>query len=101
LAVEPAELSVKQVLLAIEGPVRLVRCADASGDGSNGEDNGEDPCVRMRLCPVRGPVLKLHAKLGQFLDQVSLADIIDAPYPPGCAEAENTEEHVNEPSVSG
>jgi Rrf2 family protein len=102
LAVEPADLTVKQVLLAVEGPVRLVRCAEAFGDGSNGEPkSGEEPCVRMRVCPVRGPVLKLHAKLEQFLDQVTLAEIIDGPGKTVQPEVESPKDYINEPSVSG
>lgn len=77
LVVAPDDLSVKRVLLAVEGPMRLVRCADASAESSD----GDPACVRMRWCPVRGSVLKLHAKMGECLDQVSLAEIIKSSKP--------------------
>jgi Rrf2 family protein len=87
LAVAPDDLSVRRVLSAVEGPVRLVRCAAPSG----GDSDDEPACERMGWCPVRGSALKLHAKLAEFLDRVSLAEIIESPEParlPASASAE-------------
>lgn len=74
LARDPNEVSVRDVVAILEGPVRLVRCA---GEGRDG--NGTQPCERVDMCPVRGSALKLHRRLEQFLGQVTLAEIIESP----------------------
>ena len=73
LAADPKQLSLKDVVLMVEGPVRLVKCADSRED--------EERCQRTGLCPVRPSALKLHKKFAAFLDGVSLADIVNGPNP--------------------
>ncbi len=69
LADPPEDISLARVIEVVEGPIRLVRCA---GPRSG---RGKEPCVRNDTCPVRRPVQKIHARLRQFLGEVSLAQI--------------------------
>jgi Rrf2 family protein len=73
LAADPEQVSLKDVVFMVEGPVRLVKCADSRED--------EQRCRRTNLCPVRPSALKLHKKFAEFLDGVSLADIVNGPTP--------------------
>ena len=97
LALPAADLTLKQVVLAVEGPVRLVRCAGSSTDAP---EDGQ-PCERMQWCPVRGSALKVHARMAEFLDQVSLAEMIQVPNQPGGPAEETTEECSDEASLPG
>ena len=62
-------LSLKELLVALEGPIRLVQCVGAEG--------GTKSCQQRESCPVMAPALRLQKRLEQFLDQVPLAEIID------------------------
>ncbi|MCG3177886.1 MAG: HTH-type transcriptional regulator IscR [Phycisphaerae bacterium] len=73
LAVRSEDLSLTRLIEAIEGPVRLIDCADFDHD--RGTDHG-DMCVRMGGCPIRGPVMKVHRRLQEFLSTITLADIV-------------------------
>ncbi len=99
LAVDARELTLKSLILAIEGPVRLVRCADLTS--VNGDGEKVEPCLRIDCCPVRGPVLQLHHKLDQFLAGVTLSDIVDPPIKLQTPEPGPAGRETNEPSVSG
>jgi len=73
LAIEPSELSLRRLIMLLEGPIRLVQCA------ARGEGRGF--CNGMRWCPVQTSALRLHRKLERFLEEVSLADIVESPTP--------------------
>jgi DNA-binding IscR family transcriptional regulator len=64
---------------AIEGPVNLVNC---SGPGQDKRRS----CNLMDWCPVRAPVLKVHRRLQQFLEEVSLEEIVAERAAPASAE---------------
>lgn len=73
LARPAAEISLADMIRALEGPVRLVRCSDASGTGGTGF------CEQSRSCPVRAPAQAVHRKLEQFLSEVTLEEIAEPP----------------------
>ena len=69
LARPPEEITLAEVVAAIEGPVHLVTCCPG-GDG--------DPGHRCRLedsCQIKGNVRKVHDRLMQFLEGVTLHQI--------------------------
>ena len=66
LNLEPDQITLASLIEAIEGPLRLVRCVSVSD---------EDPCELEPYCTIRTPVLKIHEKLRQFLETVTLADV--------------------------
>jgi len=69
LAREPESITLNDVIEAIEGPVRLVKCAGLEGLGPT------QRCELLKVCPVSGPVRRLHRRLKDFLCDVTLAEI--------------------------
>ena len=92
LAADPTEISLEELIVALEGPIRLVLCA--AGDDT-------DCCDQAPWCPVRGPAQRIHDRLQEFLAGVSLAEIIDDGWQGKPGERQPDEDNVNEPSVSG
>jgi Rrf2 family protein len=69
LALPPRQISLARIIESVEGPVRLVQCA---GPRSG---RGRHNCERQELCLVRRAAHKLHARLYDVLDDVTLADV--------------------------
>ena len=92
LAADPAEISLKELIVALEGPIRLVMCA--AGDETCN-------CDQAPWCPVQGPARRIHDRLQAFLAGVSLAEIIDDDGQAKPCRQQPDEDRVNEPSVSG
>ena len=63
LARRPEQISVGQVVRALEGPINIVGCLDHSG------------CPQEERCNLRRPVQKIQAAISQMLDTMSLADL--------------------------
>jgi len=62
----PASISVAAIIEALEGPVALTACVEAS----------ETPCNVASLCPIRGGWEKVNEAIRQALEAVSLADLV-------------------------
>jgi Rrf2 family protein len=72
LARRPADITVADVAGVLEGPVRLAKCVtDAAGD------DHECTSRTMATCPVADPVHRVQRKLRDFLNKVTLAEIVD------------------------
>ena len=71
LAAPPDELSVAAVINALEGPFQLTQCC-------TGEVPVRDQCQVHGNCPIREPIRRLHARIRGFLDDVTLADLMDS-----------------------
>jgi Rrf2 family protein len=71
LAVEPDRISLLEVVTAMEGPMRFTRCADALPVMGQG-------CEIECDCPIREPIRRLHNRLNRFLEDVTLADLLDS-----------------------
>ncbi|MCC6357176.1 MAG: Rrf2 family transcriptional regulator [Phycisphaerales bacterium] len=67
LADDPAAISLSKLVEAMEGPMRLVRCATPL--------SADDSCELLGTCPVRRPVLRVHDHLQRFLGGLSVADV--------------------------
>jgi Rrf2 family protein len=65
LARRPMEISVGQVVRALEGPINIVECLEADSD-----------CPQMARCTLRRPVQKIQAAVSQMLDTMSLAELV-------------------------
>ena len=63
LARRPDQISVGQVVRALEGPINIVSCIEHSG------------CPQEERCTLRRPVQKLQAAISQMLDTMSLAEL--------------------------
>ena len=72
LAREPDQISLADVVAALEGPIRLAECIVGTTD-----DKSECTCRLMARCPVADPVHRVHRKLKDFLVKVTLAEIVN------------------------
>lgn len=64
LAVPPEDISVAQIIAAIEGPIALTECSDTA-----------KLCEQESLCSVRGNWQRINQAVLAALQQVSLADL--------------------------
>ena len=62
----PAAISVAAIIEALEGPVALTACVEAS----------DAQCNVASLCPIRGGWEKVNHAIGQALEAVSLSDLV-------------------------
>ncbi len=67
----PSEITVGQVVRALEGPVRIVSCMAE-----------EDDCPQFERCNLRGPVQKIQATISHALDTMTLAELTADPIVP-------------------
>jgi Rrf2 family protein len=58
-----SEISIGQVIRALEGPISIVSCLEDSD------------CPQMERCSLRRPITKLQAAITQMLDSMSLAEL--------------------------
>lgn len=68
LAMPADEITLSAIIRSTEGPIRFVQCAGES-------EHGSSPCELTATCPVMRPVRKVHQRLVNFLDQVTLDQI--------------------------
>lgn len=62
----PYEISLADLVAAVEGPVHLVRCADPEAGR---------PCNLAGTCPVRGALRRVHNRLHDFFSRVTIAEL--------------------------
>ena len=68
----PAEkITLADLIVALEGPMRLSQCS-----GRHGEGAGEGGCRLEESCPIQGPLQRVHERLREFLQNVTLAEIV-------------------------
>jgi len=79
LAAPPSEITLTNIIEAVEGPIHLARCV-ARGD-EKGPVGGKEGCELMSCCPARPSVYRVHQRLIQFLDELTLAQIAGDPGP--------------------
>lgn len=74
LAQRAADISLANLVEAVEGPVKFVRCVS--------DEHEEGRCCDLSgNCSIREPVRKVHAQLQRFLSEISIADVaFDADY---------------------
>ena len=63
LARRPAQISVGEVVRAVEGPINIVSCLE------------DTDCPQIARCNLRRPVQKIQAAITQMLDTMSLAEL--------------------------
>lgn len=69
LAYRPNEITVGDVIRALEGPINIVSCLE-HGD-----------CPQIERCNLRRPVQKVQAAISQVLDTMSLAELTSEDVP--------------------
>jgi Rrf2 family protein len=71
LAREPRDISIAQVLKAIEGPLGIADCYHEKDDHAS--------CEQMAHCNIRTPLLKVQESIGQLLSSMSIEDMMEDP----------------------
>jgi Rrf2 family protein len=66
----PAEITVGDVIRALEGPISIVSCLEEQSD-----------CPQMSRCNLRRPVQKLQAAISELLDTMSLTELTSTDVP--------------------
>lgn len=69
LGVEPEQITVAQIIQAMEGPIALTACVDGAADSCDAES----------FCPMRGNWNKVNGAIRQALTSVTLADMMIFP----------------------
>jgi Rrf2 family protein len=64
LSQPPTDITVGQVVRALEGPINIVNCLESPSE-----------CPQVARCNLRRPVLKIQAAISQILDTMSLAEL--------------------------
>jgi Rrf2 family protein len=59
----PDEITVGQVVRALEGPIRIVSCMT------------DDRCPQLQRCNLRRPVQRIQASISDLLDTMTLAEL--------------------------
>ena len=70
LARRPTEISVGDVIRALEGPVNIVSCLEEASE-----------CPQMAHCNLRRPAQKIQAAITQVLDTMTLSELTGADVP--------------------
>ena len=65
LAEPPAQITVGQVLRALEGDLKVVDCVI-----------GEDHCGKSRSCPARSVFKRVHDGINDIVDSITLQDML-------------------------
>ena len=79
---DPSQITIAEVIAALDGPVALTACVDGV----------EGRCGVENLCPMRGRWDKLNSAVRGALESVTLAEIIAADAPPDFIQPSQGEE---------
>ncbi len=71
LAREPRDISIAQVLEAIEGPLGIADCYHERDD--------QTACDQMEHCNIRTPLLKVQESIVHLLSSMSIEDMMEDP----------------------
>ncbi len=71
LARAPADISVSEIIAALDGPIALTECLDA----------GVGPCRIENICPTRTNWRTINDAIRRALDGISLADMTEPVLP--------------------
>lgn len=72
------QITLAQLIDAIESPLRLTLCCPTDGDVADQRE-----CDLQDVCPVQEPIQRVHLGLRQFLDEVTLASLTSEAVPIG------------------
>jgi Rrf2 family protein len=71
-----AAVSLHELVVALEGPVKLVECAGESAACQHATNTDAVACRVSGHCAVQAPLQALHQRLVRFLGDVRLADVV-------------------------
>lgn len=64
------EITLESIITAIEGPLRFVQCTG----GPSAKDSSR--CELIDHCPLRHPAQRINGRLREFLESVTLGEVI-------------------------
>lgn len=67
----PINVSVRQVVEAVDGPLAIAQCWDITAAG----------CPQASRCHLRGPLARIQSELARLLSETSLADVMRTEFP--------------------
>lgn len=76
LAALPAEISVGQVIEALEGRVRLVECVVLPGENPDATSG----CTIESDCPVKAPLRRVHERVYGLLHEMTFEELVADPF---------------------
>ncbi len=71
LARSAESISLHELIAAIEGPFQFVQCVPV------GPDSHRTPCELESCCSIRQPAHRIHGRLREFLESVTLAELVE------------------------
>jgi Rrf2 family protein len=81
LAIDPSTISLHDLIVAMQGPVKLVECAGEATPCTHDNIADADACRVSGHCAVQAPLQALNDRLVRFLQDVQLSDVILAASP--------------------
>lgn len=75
LARKPEDISLAQILTAVEGPLALVECATHLTGKSESQSESEN-CALTHCCPSRRAMRVVHQRVADLFDNLTLAELI-------------------------
>jgi len=69
LARPAADITVAEVIEALEGPIAITSCLDEAGPGEDGD------CSLVRLCPARANWQRINGAIRVALESITLAEM--------------------------
>lgn len=70
---DPTQITVRELIIALEGPLAITACAD---------DNLESSCCGIEhVCPMRGGWQRVNVAISNALDSLNLNDLFLSPSP--------------------
>ena len=76
LARRPEEITLADLVTALEGPIRLAACLTAATD-----EDKVCSIAEMASCPIADPVHRVQRRLNDFLKKVTLAELAEPAVP--------------------
>ena len=71
LAKEPTEITLRELIQVVEGPINLTVCC-----AGNSQHSRQQLCDLVGSCPTEAPLRKVNEILRSFLDRVTLAHLM-------------------------
>jgi Rrf2 family cysteine metabolism transcriptional repressor len=72
LARKPEDITLAQILTAVEGPLALVECASHLTTSTQDEN-----CALTHCCPSRRAMRVVHQRIAHLFDNLTLAELIE------------------------
>ncbi|MGE3173228.1 MAG: Rrf2 family transcriptional regulator [Planctomycetota bacterium] len=72
LARAPQDVTLGQILEAVDGPFTLVDCLKPAGAAAAGDDH---QCSLIGFCPTKNPMRIVHDRISRLFDDITLAEL--------------------------